>query len=762
MADYDIEKAFQTIEDELMKSMIRNMKRHRIEEVSEKKEWEMWQALQLKSLEEYKKNNRKKFQSQYSQIDKQIASVIAGARVQGNMQQEIKILEAIRKGFKAPRGLKSSTQTMGEFFKVNDRKLDALIKATQNDFKRAEYAMLRMSEDQYRKIIFNAQVYANTGAGTYEQAVDMAAKDFLSRGINCIEYKNGARHTVASYAAMAIQTASKRAYLTGEGEKRAEWGIHTVIMNKRGNACPKCLPFVGKVLIDDVWSGGKQSDGPYMLMSSAIAAGLYHPNCKDSHTTYFEGISPPGASYTRDELAKVERDYKKEQKQQYAKRQADKFGRLADNSLNEENQKRYAARREEWKNRHREIVEKNLEIPDFSNMDLDTIEQWAKGNLKTLFASFKGVNCEFASDAVEVIAEFEKKMGGKAIDGLKVQFGGLPKGVYAKYDDTTKTLMLKKTGSKKAFEESQKEINAKSRFKLRNSTVNQSKDYYATDTYKGTIWHELGHAVDVDSGQNLSMALSRNAKLDVESVRISQYAGSTQGIRVTKRSEAWAENFAAYMEGSSKAKEVPYEIQEMIENYFKKNEQEFLPRKSIIGDFGVNWREISSPVYRKRLEKLSNNPKVVDTIEVRAKWALNNRDGLKTEELYAINLDTGEEIASVLGQQIESGVHRTDSFTKKLNAADASKERILLIHNHPQGFPPSISDINALIRNKNVSGITVGHDGSIYYYTRPKKEISEIDFNIALRHYKEYTDITGMEKALEDLQKKHGFKIQKL
>ena len=76
---------------------------------------------------------------------------------------------------------------------------------------------------------------------------------------------------------MAIQTASKREYLTGEGEMRQSWGISTVIMNKRANACPKCLPFVGKVLIDDVWSGGDASDGNYPLMSSAIAAGLYHP-----------------------------------------------------------------------------------------------------------------------------------------------------------------------------------------------------------------------------------------------------------------------------------------------------------------------------------------------------------------------------------------------------------------------------------------------------------------------------------------------------
>ena len=116
---------------------------------------------------------------------------------------------------------------------------------------KAEVAVLRMADDQYRRVIYNAQVYANTGAGTYEKAVDMATKDFLSAGLNCIEYKNGARHTLADYADMAIRTASKRAYLQGEGEKRQEWGIHTVIVNKRGNPCPKCLPFCGKVLIDD-------------------------------------------------------------------------------------------------------------------------------------------------------------------------------------------------------------------------------------------------------------------------------------------------------------------------------------------------------------------------------------------------------------------------------------------------------------------------------------------------------------------------------
>ena len=350
LADYDIGKAFRAVENELMESMIRNMKRHRLEEIDEGKEWEMWQALQLQALEEYKRANKTRFQGKFSDIDGAISSIISEARAQGGMAQEIKILNAIKRGFKPSKASKNSVTTMAGFFRINDRKLDALIRATQNDFKKAEHAMLRMAEDQYRKVIFNAQVYANTGAGTYEKAVDMATKDFLSRGINCIEYANGARHTITDYATMAIKTASKRAYLTGEGEKRQEWGISLVIMKKRGNACPKCLPFVGKVLIDDVWSGGKASDGPYPLMSSAIAAGLYHPRCKDTHTTYFEGITRPGASYTKAELQDIEDDYRKDQKEQYAKRQEERFGRLARYSLDEGNQQQYRRKERAWKN----------------------------------------------------------------------------------------------------------------------------------------------------------------------------------------------------------------------------------------------------------------------------------------------------------------------------------------------------------------------------------------------------------------------------
>ena len=400
--EYDIEEAFRAIEDELIASMMRNLEGHRAEEIEEGYNWTQWQGEQLKALEKYKAQNKKMFLSKFSDINDSIDAMIFAARQEGGTEQEQKILRALKKGLKAS---KVSQGAEGAFFRLNTRKLNALIKATKSDFSRAEKAMLRMSEDKYRQIIFNAQVYANTGAGTYEKAVDMATKDFLKAGINCIEYANGARHTMKDYAKMAIQTANKRAYLTGEGEMRQSWGISTVIMNKRANACPKCLPFVGKILIDDVWSGGKSSDGPYPLMSSAMAAGLYHPNCKDVHTTYFHELDDePDSKFTKEELEQVKEDYKQDQKRQYAGRMVEQFNRLSKYSLDPDNKKMYGVRKEQWENvvansQKNDIMESDLSIfknklRNDTNIDKEYYnilkEKFSHGNkdAKHLFAKY--------------------------------------------------------------------------------------------------------------------------------------------------------------------------------------------------------------------------------------------------------------------------------------------------------------------------------------------------------------------------------------
>lgn len=356
MSDYNIREAFEKIEDELIDSMMRNFSRHRAEETKEDYNWTQWQAEQLKSLEEYRKHNAKKFGKRFKTINGKVEEMIRTAKADGNASQEAEILEAVKDGFKAPK--KPSGHSTAEFFKVNDRKFDALIKSTTDDLKRAETAVLRMSNDKYRKAIFNAQVAMNTGAVTYEKAVDIACKDMLNAGLNCVEYKNGARHTLSDYADMAVKTANKRAYLRGEGEKRAEWGVSLVVVNSRQGGCPDCAKYIGKVFIDDVYSNGKKSDGNYPLLSTAIKNGLFHPRCKDSTSTYYPELDDLDAPLSEDEIKELDRQRGIEEKQQYAQRQAERFDRRAEYSLDEDNKRIAQTRADEWHDRANTLEEK--------------------------------------------------------------------------------------------------------------------------------------------------------------------------------------------------------------------------------------------------------------------------------------------------------------------------------------------------------------------------------------------------------------------
>lgn len=371
---YDVSRAFERIENELLESMTRNLKKHKAEETEIGIEWTQWQAIQLEELQRFKQEAAKKYGLEFKSMNKKIRETIANASLQGASDEELNVLKALEKGYvlKRERGLSAG------FFQTNQKRLDALMNAVEHDMKTAQTAVLRYANDKYRQIIFQSQVAASSGALTYEKAVDMATSDFLKNGLNCITYSNGAVHNIVSYADMAVRTASKRAYLMGEGQKRQEWGVSTVILNKRFNACPLCMPFEGKVLIDDVWSGGSSKDGPYPLMSSAMAAGLYHPNCKDKHSTYFEGISSKPESRYYEEKPVIKERQLIENKLNHAKRQAKSYNRLAKNSLDAENQETYRARATEWRDKAKGYREELDAFEESHGLELEDVEKYTK------------------------------------------------------------------------------------------------------------------------------------------------------------------------------------------------------------------------------------------------------------------------------------------------------------------------------------------------------------------------------------------------
>ena len=387
-SEYDIAKSFQRIEETLIESMKRNLTRHLREEQELGMNWSSWQSEQLKALEEFKKNNKKLFKNDFSNINSSIEELLKKSYQDGNLSQEKTILEAIKSGdfnsnnkeinklwniFKRTKNQRIKNKQMkkiyetvnhaeAEFFKINERKLKALINETVENFKKAEMSILRYTEDKYRKIIFDAQVYANTGAGTTQQAIDMASKDFLSKGINNIEYSNGRLVNIVSYAEMAIRTANLRAFLQGEGAKRDEWGVHTVLVPNRGVGCPYCIKFQGKVFIDDVWSRGKSEESKqtgYPLLSTAIKEKLFHPNCKDTLVTFFDGVSTTPSVPTKAQLEEKTTRYKLEQTQRYNERQIRKYKRLELGSTDNEDIEKYHKKRIEWQQFNKEFCEKN-------------------------------------------------------------------------------------------------------------------------------------------------------------------------------------------------------------------------------------------------------------------------------------------------------------------------------------------------------------------------------------------------------------------
>ena len=191
-------------------------------------------------------------------------------------------------------------------------------------------------------------------------------------------------------------------------------------------------------------------------------------------------------------------------------------------------------------------------------------------------------------------------------------------------------------------------------------------------------------------------------------------------------------------------------------------EHEQSPRPAKKGNYAVNWDVVHSEGYSMRFNKLSAEPTANNAVYIRAKWALNNRDGTNTEEMYAIDMRNGSEIARITDQHYPQGIKRTSEFESALRSAKAAGAKILLLHNHPAGSPPSIGDLNALLSTPDACGMTVGHDGSLYRYTAPKKIVLQSDFDIAYRKNMKYTDITAYEKALEVLSAIYGFTFERL
>ena len=404
--EYDVRKAFEEMELELIASMKRNLQRHLDWEEKEKFNWNMWQVEQLKTLENFKKENQRIFNKKFSSINAEVANFLQSSFETSGFEEEKKILQELAKGLfvnaNGQKGIDSS------FFSLNKNKMNALIRATTSDLEKAEYAMLRMTNDQYRKIIFNAQVMANSGSFTLAQSVDKASKDFLRSGINCIQYKDGRRVNIASYAEMSIRTANKRAVLISEGDVRNNYGIHTIRISKYGGCSETCLPWQGRIYVDDVYSGGTKEEAQeknLTLLSEAIAGGLFHPNCKHRATTYFYDLKKSLGKLEDDGVENSPKEQEHRKNQMHIQQQK----RLQNGFLDSSNIQQAKNRKEMWETRDKKLMksENNNEKFDY----IPKVFQFSDTKESNLIDVYINLDRKFMKDGFEHMAIVDGESG---------------------------------------------------------------------------------------------------------------------------------------------------------------------------------------------------------------------------------------------------------------------------------------------------------------------------------------------------------------
>lgn len=317
MTEKELAALFEELELRLIASLKRNLSAHKAWEQDLGFDWTAWQAEKIRALERFRKENKAILREYRDTISKETRKLLEEQFAEGQAREADELGEA-----------------SDGFFEIFDEKLESLIDEMHGKETTVEKAALRMLDDVYRQTIQRADMALQTGSVTVPQAIEMAVEDFARQGINCVEYRDGRRVNIADYVQMALRTSNTRAAILGGAKQRMALGIDIVRVSSYGGCSETCQPWQGGIYIDDVFAvfngeivgnRGKSRNGKwYLMLSVAVRAGLFHPNCRHTLTGCRDDAKPAPPL----DGEKIRQNYKLEQKQRALERNIRKWKRL--------------------------------------------------------------------------------------------------------------------------------------------------------------------------------------------------------------------------------------------------------------------------------------------------------------------------------------------------------------------------------------------------------------------------------------------------
>ena len=218
---------------------------------------------------------------------------------------------------------------------------------------------------------------------------------------------------------------------------------------------------------------------------------------------------------------------------------------------------------------------------------------------------------------------------------------------------------------------------------------------------------------------------------------------------------------------TGKVEYVPADMsyKEWYEKYVEKPRE----RELSGGEHGANLDYIRSDEFLDKLKRHPMTSPLSDSIARVSRQMLQHRNGTPYEDYYLLDAETGRVVALSNKARKRKGVVYNEQVRKAFK--ESAEQSLVSIHNHPSGYPPSLSDLASLQqRSKNNTvkyGLTIGHDGSVYWYSKPNKRIhkkanQEYENLIEKMIKLGYTEVKAQEKTLTLFAEKYDFTFERI
>ncbi|KAA6220636.1 phage capsid protein [Streptomyces albofaciens JCM 4342] len=184
------------------------------------------------------------------------------------------------------------------------RAVDRLAAETIDTVTSTHRGILRAVEDGYRQVVAEVTAAPLLGTETRRQATQQAMQRFADRGISSFRDRAGRRWSLTAYAEMAVRTSVARAATEAHMTTLADAGIDLVIVSNSPRECPLCRPWERRILSIGGPDGARTVEVEHALddgrmirvdvagsLDEARRAGLQHPNCRHSVSSYTPGLT---------------------------------------------------------------------------------------------------------------------------------------------------------------------------------------------------------------------------------------------------------------------------------------------------------------------------------------------------------------------------------------------------------------------------------------------------------------------------------------